>query len=240
MMMRLDRYLTLCDLGTRSQVKQLIAKGRVIMDGQTARDPAAAVSPPVLVDGRMAEYRPLVMVMMNKPAGLLTATRDSRQGTVMDLLPEKDLRRNPAPVGRLDKDTTGLLLITDDGQGAHGLISPKSGVNKRYRALLDAPVTGEDVEAFARGIALSDFESLPALLEPGEGNVAWCTVHEGKFHQVKRMFAARGKTVLSLHRESVGSLVLPETLAPGEFCYLSLKVWNDLRRQAGLEPWEAL
>ena len=207
------------------------------MAGQVAQQAAASAQPPVEVDGQPVSYRPLVAVLLHKPAGLLTATQDSRQPTVMDLLPQRDRRRNPAPVGRLDKDTTGLLLITDDGQGAHGLISPKSGVDKRYRALLDGPVTEDDVKAFARGMALSDFTSLPALLEPGKDNIAWCTVHEGKFHQVKRMFAARGRTVLALHRESIGSLTLPEGLKPGEFCYLSMEAWNDIRRQAGMGPW---
>lgn len=236
--MRLDRYLTFCDLGTRKQVKELISKGRISVDGKTVKDAGAAVKGEVKLDGKPVSYRPVVVIVMNKPAGVLTATTDKRQGTVLDLLPEKDRRREPAPVGRLDKDTTGLLFITDDGQAAHALISPKSGVDKRYRALLDAPVTAEDVEAFAKGLSLSDFEALPAILEPGEGCVAYCTVQEGKFHQVKRMFAARGKNVLELHRERVGSFWLPDDLAPGEFKYLDLETWNGLRAEAGLGPWE--
>ena len=148
--MRLDRYLTFCDLGTRKQVKELISKGRISIDGKTVKDAGAAVKGEVKLDGKQVSYRPVVVIVMNKPAGVLTATTDKRQGTVLDLLPEKDRRREPAPVGRLDKDTTGLLFITDDGQAAHALISPKSGVDKRYRALLDAPVTAEDVEALPR------------------------------------------------------------------------------------------
>jgi len=236
--MRLDRYLTLCDLGTRKQVKELVTKGRVTIDGKIVKDAGAAVKGEVKLDGKPVSYRPIVAIVMNKPAGLLTATTDRKQGTVLDLLPESDRRREPAPVGRLDKDTTGLLFITDDGQAAHALISPKSGVNKRYRALLDAPVTEEDVEAFAKGLSLSDFEALPALLEPGEGCIAYCTVQEGKFHQVKRMFAARGKTVLELHRERVGSYWLPDDLATGEYRYLDMETWNCLRAEAGLGPWE--
>ena len=236
--MRLDRYLTLCDLGSRKEVKELIARGRVWMDGRPVRDAGMAVKGEVTVDGEPAAYRPLVAIVMNKPAGVLTATTDRRQKPVLDLLPDSDRRRDPAPVGRLDKDTTGLLLITDDGKAAHGLISPKSGVEKRYRAVLDAPATQADVEAFARGLSLSDFEALPAKLEIGEGNVAWCTGQEGKFHQVKRMFAACGKTVLQLHRERVGSLWLPEDLAPGEYRYLDMETWNRLRAEAGLGPWQ--
>ncbi|MFR1758665.1 MAG: pseudouridine synthase [Christensenellaceae bacterium] len=235
--MRLDRYLTLCDLGTRREVKELIASGRVSLAGMTARSPGATVKGPVTLDGEPVAYRPLVAIVMNKPAGLLTATADRRQGTVLDLLAPRDRRREPAPVGRLDKDTTGLLLITDDGQAAHALISPKSGVEKRYRALLDSPVDESDVEAFAQGLQLSDFEALPARLEPGEGCVAYCTVREGKFHQVKRMFAARGRRVLALHRERVGSLWLPDTLAPGQYDYLNMDAWNQLRSEAGLPAW---
>lgn len=236
--MRLDRYLTLCDLGTRREVKELIASGRVSVAGLTVLNPGSAVDGPVTLDGESVGYRPLVAIMMNKPAGLLTATTDRRQGTVLDLLPPRDRRREPAPVGRLDKDTTGLLLITDDGQAAHAIISPKSSVEKRYRALLDKPVDQSDVEAFAQGLRLSDFEALPARLEPGEGCVAYCTVHEGKFHQVKRMFAARGRKVLALHRERVGSLWLPDTLVPGEYVYLDMDTWNRLRGEAGLGPWK--
>ena len=169
----------------------------------------------VTVDGEPADYRPLVALVMNKPAGVLTATTDRRQKTVLDLLPESDRRRDPAPVGRLDKDTTGLLLITDDGKAAHGLISPKSGVEKRYRAVLDAPATEADVEAFARGLSLSDFEAMPAKLEIGEGNVAWCTVQEGKFHQVKKMFLSCSVKVVHLQRISIGNLYLDSKLPTG-------------------------
>ena len=214
----------LCDLGTRREVKELIASGRVSLAGMTARSPGATVKGPVTLDGEPVAYRPLVAIVMNKPAGLLTATADRRQGTVLDLLAPRDRRREPAPVGRLDKDTTGLLLITDDGQAAHALISPKSGVEKRYRALLDSPVDESDVEAFAQGLQLSDFEALPARLEPGEGCVAYCTVREGR-------------RVLALHRERVGSLWLPDTLAPGQYDYLNMDAWNQLRSEAGLPAW---
>ncbi len=234
--MRLDRYLTLCDLGTRKQVKELIARGHVSVNEQISCNPGAAVDGPVLVDGKEPEYRPFVLILMNKPAGLLTATEDRKQKTVMDLLPERDRRRNPSPVGRLDKDTTGLLLITDDGQAAHALISPKSHVEKQYLATLDGPVGSAETEAFARGLELSDFTSLPARLIPCEGDQARVVLHEGKYHQVKRMFAAVGKNVLRLHRERIGSLTIPESLAEGEWMYLDLRIWNELREEAGLPP----
>lgn len=236
--MRLDRYLTLCDLGTRKQVRELITQGRVAVDNIIVVNSGMSVQGLVTVDRQDAPYRPLIAIAMNKPAGVLTATTDKRQSTVLDLLPATDRRRDPAPVGRLDKDTTGLLLITDDGQAAHALISPKSKVEKRYRALLDRPVEESDIEAFAQGIHLSDFQAMPAILEKGAGCMAYCTIHEGKFHQVKRMFAARGKTVLQLHREKMGNYVLPGELSPGEFIYLSLEEWNDIRAQAGLGPWQ--
>ena len=155
--------------------------------------------------------------MMNKPAGVLSAARDSRTPTVIDLLPEALRRRGLFPAGRLDKDTTGLLIITDDGDMAHRMLAPKSHVMKRYEAVLDIPADEEDVDAFAKGIPLQDFVCLPARLELEKGTcIARVEVQEGKFHQVKRMFAARGKTVLTLKRLRIGGLDLDETLQPGQ------------------------
>ena len=156
--------------------------------------------------------------MMNKPAGVLSATEDRRQKTVLDLLPEDLRRRGLFPAGRLDKDTTGLLLITDDGDLAHRMLSPKKHVYKLYQARLDAPVTAEDVRAFEEGVRWGEEVYAPARLWAGEGDpfVAFAQVHEGRFHQVKRMFQARGKTVLSLKRHKIGGLSLDSTLQEGE------------------------
>ena len=150
-------------------------------------------------------YRRHMHLMLHKPAGLLTATTDARQKTVMDLLPEELKRRALGPVGRLDKDVTGLLLLTDDGQLAHRLISPKWTVEKVYLARVEGALDASDIQAFQAGIALSDFTARPARLEILEPDLGRLTLTEGKFHQVKRMFAARGKPVLRLHRESAVS-----------------------------------
>ena len=156
-------------------------------------------------------------LMLHKPAGLLTATTDARQKTVMDLLPEELKRRALGPVGRLDKDVTGLLLLTDDGQLAHRLISPKWTVEKVYLARVEGALDASDIQAFQAGIALSDFTARPARLEILEPDLGRLTITEGKFHQVKRMFAARGKPVLRLHRESVGGVSLDSALECGKF-----------------------
>lgn len=235
--MRIDRYLTLCDYGSRKDARALISQGRVSMGGAVIRDPGAPARGDILVDTRPAPYRPLVAVLMNKPAGVVCAVRDAEK-TVLDLLPTQDRRREPAPVGRLDKDTTGLLFITDDGEAAHALIAPKSHVEKCYWALLDAPVGEAEVRAFAQGIRLKDFTALPALLEPLEGSTAACTVTEGKFHQVKRMFAAVGRRVLALQRRRIGDITLPEDLDEGQFRYIPLPEWNRIRAMAGLGPWK--
>ena len=236
-MLRLDRWLVTLGVGSRSQVQKLIRQGAVTVGGAVVTDPSASCDTNAeltlhrqKLDGRLTRH-----VMLHKPGGLLTAARDKKQPTVMDLLPEAYASIGCMPVGRLDKDTTGLLLITDDGKAAHGLISPKSGVEKRYRALLDAPATQADVEAFARGLSLSDFEALPAKLEIGEGNVAWCTVQEGKFHQVKRMFAAVGHPVLRLSRLMVAGIWLDEALAPGEWRELTSEEINHLYKAAGMK-----
>jgi len=235
--MRIDRYLTLCDMGSRKDARALVMAGRVAVDGKTIRDPGLAVKGEVTVDGAIAPYRPLVAVMMNKPKGCVCAVRDGGM-TVLDYLPPEDQRREPAPVGRLDKDTTGLIFITDDGTAAHALIAPKSHVEKCYIAVLDGPVGEKEKEIFAGGIAFRDFTALPARLEPMEGNMAACTVTEGKFHQVKRMFAAVGREVLELKRVRIGTFTLPDDLAEGEIRHLDMETWNKVRVMAGLGPWE--
>ena len=181
-------------------------------------DPSARIC----VDGARLDCTQTRYLMLYKPAGVLSATEDPRQRTVLDLLPEHLRRQGLFPVGRLDRDTTGLLLLTNDGAFAHRVISPKSHVPKRYRAVLDGSLGEADVRAFEEGIVLPDgTRCLPAVLELPEANVGLVTVYEGKYHQVKRMFAAVCKTVLALHRERIGSLALDGALRPGEFRELS-------------------
>lgn len=219
MRMRLDKFLSAQGL-TRKQARAAIASGQVSVNGEVQGDPGFILDPisaRVLFQGRALGYQRHMHLMLHKPAGLLTATTDARQKTVMDLLPEELKRRALGPVGRLDKDVTGLLLLTDDGQLAHRLISPKWTVEKVYLARVEGALDAADIQAFQAGIALSDFTARPARLEILEPDLGRLTITEGKFHQVKRMFAARGKPVLRLHRESVGGVSLDPALECGKF-----------------------
>ncbi len=219
MRMRLDKFLSAQGL-SRKQARAAIASGQVLVNGEVQGDPGFILEPisaQVLFQGRALGYRRHMHLMLHKPAGLLTATTDAHQKTVMDLLPEELKRRALGPVGRLDKDVTGLLLLTDDGQLAHRLISPKWTVEKVYLARVEGALDASDIQAFQAGIALSDFTARPARLEILEPDLGRLTITEGKFHQVKRMFAARGKPVLRLHRESVGGVSLDPALECGKF-----------------------
>ena len=203
----------------------MVRQGRVLVDGKPAPaadmkvDPQTAV---ILLDGEPLGYEKFTYVMLHKPAGVLTATEDRRQETVLDLLPPELRRRALSPVGRLDKDTEGLLLLTNDGQLAHRLLSPKSHVDKVYYARVDGALEPGDIAAFAAGMTLGDgLECLPAGLEILSPTEALVTLREGKFHQVKRMLAARGKPVLYLKRLSMGRLRLDPALAPGAWRMLT-------------------
>ena len=250
--MRLDKYLADMGAGSRSQVKQLIKKGAVRINGKTANDPGAAVTGADTVEcnGAVISYRDHFYFMLNKPAGVITATEDDRQKTVLDLFPE-NIRKRLFPVGRLDKDTVGLLLITDDGALAHRLLAPKSHVDKVYLAGTDLPVTEEDVKQFAKGLTLTDgTELMPAGLEIWTGDVkaesfgklitktsetnghlSLVTIREGKFHQIKRMFEACGKKVVYLKRLSMGSLTLDPALLEGEWRELTGEEVLSLQRE---------
>lgn len=237
-MMRLDRWLVTLGVGSRSQVQKLIRQGAVTVNGAVERDPSASCDTDTAqltlnhqpLDGRLMRH-----VMLHKPAGLLTAARDKKQPTVMDLLPESYAAIGCMPVGRLDKDTTGLLFLTCDGELNHRLLSPTRHVDKTYLAQVDAPLTPADVEAFAQGLHLSDFDAKPALLEIVTPTTGRVTVQEGKFHQVKRMFAAVGKEVTALHRESFGSLMLDAELPEGQWRELTDDELRGLYADAQME-----
>lgn len=224
--MRLDKRLSLSGERSRSQARKLILNGRVTVDGAPVRDISAHIedAQTVLLDGSPVIATGKRYMVINKPAGVLTAARDSRQETVMSLLPAELRLRGVMPVGRLDRDTTGALLLTDDGELAHRLLSPKRHVDKLYRAVVDGALTEDDIEAFARGLDLSDFIALPAqltILSSADSRAeALITVREGKYHQIKRMFLARGRTVISLHREAFGG-ISAEGLGAGEYRLLS-------------------
>ena len=221
-MERLDKVLASTGRWSRREAKELIREGRVLVDGQPAGSGEQKVDPAgtaLLVDGRAVAVSRFTYVMLHKPAGVLSATEDPRQETVLDLLPPELRRRGLFPVGRLDKDSEGLLLLTNDGPLAHRLLSPKRHVDKIYHIRTDRPLTPADAAAFAAGVVLGDGTAcLPAKLELlGDGSEALVTLHEGKFHQIKRMIACRGATVCRLKRLAMGTLVLDDRLAAGEF-----------------------
>ena len=231
--MRLDRAVSLAGL-TRSEAKKAVAAGRVRVDGRIAQDPAMQVDPAtVSVDGGAPVDAGPIYIMVHKPAGVLTATEDRRLPTVMDLLPDALRRRGLGPVGRLDRDVTGLVLLTDDGQLAHRLISPKWKAEKQYRAACEGRLTEAEARAFAEGLALSDFTARPAtltILEAGdERSLADVTLTEGRFHQVKRMFAAVGHPLVSLRRLRIGTLTLDPELQPGQWRRLTPEEVEALR-----------
>ena len=211
-MERLDKFLVEAGAGTRSQVKAILKAGRVAVDGKAERDNSRKIDPTtqtVTLDGEILGGRRRVVAMLNKPSGFVTATEDKREKTVMELLPEELRRQDVKPVGRLDKETEGLLLFTNDGDLLHRLISPKKEVPKVYYARHEGAAAQEDVDAFAAGLTLRDGTvCLPAKLEPLGAGESLITVCEGKYHQVRRMMASRGMTVLYLERRQEGPLDL--------------------------------
>ena len=237
-MERLDKLLAGTGKWSRREVKALVRQGLVRVDGRLAAsaedklDPAAAI---ITVAGETISLCRFTYVMLHKPAGVLTATEDRKQPTVLDLLPPELRRIGLAPVGRLDKDTEGLLLLTNDGELAHRLLSPKYHVEKRYFARVDGELSAADAEAFARGMTLGGgLECLPAGLEVLPDRVCIVTLREGKFHQVKRMLAARGAPVLYLKRLSMGPLTLDDSLAAGAYRLLRAEEISALYRACGL------
>lgn len=244
-MIRLDKFLADMQVGTRSQVKEYVRKGRIKVDGEVVNKSDIKIdekSQNVSFDGQQIGYVEYEYYMLNKPAGVLSATTDKKAKTVVDLI--DSARKDLFPVGRLDKDTEGLLLITNDGKLAHELLSPKKHVDKTYLAHIKGHLPEDAVEKFKEGLELEDFTTMPAVLEilgtlEGESGYSGkdiadanremgeevttvkVTIQEGKFHQVKRMFAAVGCEVVYLKRISMGALVLDEGLKPGEYRKLS-------------------
>lgn len=217
--MRLDKYLHDLGYGSRREITRLLARQTVTVDGVRVKQGAAKVRPEsvVAVDGEPLVYAPTVWLMLHKPAGVITATEDAHQQTVMDLLPERFARMRVAPVGRLDKDTTGLLLLTNDGTLAHRLLSPKRHVEKIYDVRYEEILAPDAVARCAAGIDLGDFTTAPALLELLEEGHCRLTLREGKYHQVKRMLHELGGVVVGLARTGFGGLCLDAHLAPGDW-----------------------
>lgn len=237
-MQRLDKYLSEAGAGSRKELRQWIRKGRVTVNGVTVTEESCKVDETrdrVCLDGApVAAFRQCVG-MLHKPAGYVTSTDEPGARTVMELLPEEYRRLGLVPVGRLDKDTEGLLLFTNDGDLAHRLISPKYRVEKEYYARVDGPLSREDADAFALGLILGDgTECRPAELRLEETGACRVILTEGKYHQVRRMLASRGAPVTYLRREREGALTL-DTLLLGEFRELTGEETLRLRRECGLE-----
>ena len=223
--MRLDKFLSDMGIGSRSELKRSIRKGLVTVNGQVQKDPGADVdtTSEISFDGNPVLYQSFEYYMMNKPAGVISASEDKRQKTVLDLMDSRK-RKDLFPAGRLDRDTEGLLLITNDGQLAHRLLSPKHHVDKCYFVRVSGALGEEDVQRFADGIPYDEaLTAMPAklrILESGtDFSTAETTIQEGKFHQIKKMFAAlgNGREVVYLKRLSMGPLTLDPDLAPGEY-----------------------
>lgn len=235
--LRLDKFLKDQGIAVRSEARELIRKGLVTVNDDIVKDPGIHVNTDedtIKVRGIRIDYRQFVYYMLNKPKGVITATEDKTLKTVLDLLPDEIRRRGVFPVGRLDKDTEGLLLITNDGAFAHNLLSPKKGVKKLYEALLDSYPGEEAIKKFEEGVYIGDnYTALPAKLEYVSKDPvrALVEIYEGKYHQVKRMFKAVGATVLELKRLKMGDVCLDPSLKPGEFRELTPEEISQLSRQ---------
>ncbi|CDF59469.1 pseudouridine synthase [Thermobrachium celere] len=220
---RLDKVLANMGYGTRKEVKALCKKGLVLVNGDIVKDSSVHVDPEndtIEVDGEVLKYKKYIYVMLNKPQGVISATEDDFDETVVDILPDEFKIFKPSPVGRLDKDTEGLLILTNDGELNHLLLSPRRHVPKKYYAKVKGVVTQEDVEKFKEGVVLDDgYKTMPAeltILKSDEISEIELVIYEGKYHQVKRMFEAVGKKVVYLKRIEMGPLKLDDSLELGE------------------------
>ena len=228
--MRLDKFLVACAVGSRTEVKNFLKAGRVTVNGKKEKSAKLQIdeeTDEICFDGQKLNYEEFVYYMMNKPQGVISATEDPKHKTVLDLLDDLARSKEVFPVGRLDIDTHGLLLLTNDGKLAHALLSPKRHVDKTYLARINGVMTDADVETFAQGVPLKDFTCQPAKLEilsvdtEKEESLVRVTIAEGKFHQVKRMVTYCGKEVVDLQRLTIGTLTLDEDLKRGEWRRLS-------------------
>lgn len=218
--MRLDKFISDCGIATRSQIKEMIKKSRVSVDGQIIKDPSFKVSEDtlVLVDGKALSYSEFFYLMMNKPSGVISAVTDKKYKTVIDLLSSEYKNRSPFPVGRLDIDTEGLLIITNDGDFSHKITSPSHHVDKTYFVKTDKVIQKEAISLFREGVYISGgYKTLPAVLDITAPKEAYLTISEGKFHQVKLMFESVGVKVTYLKRIKIGKLSLDPSLLPGEY-----------------------
>ena len=237
---RLDKIIASQCEYSRKEVRQLAREGQISVNGKAVKDSAIhadADTDKITVCGKELIFKKYVYIMMNKPKGVLSASSDKRGKTVIDLLPQELKRKNLFPAGRLDKDTTGFILITNNGDLAHRILSPSNHIKKTYEALLSKRVTSEDIEAFAQGIVLEDgIKCRPAEVVPLEGLRVIIKICEGRFHQIKRMAAVRGNEVIELKRLAIGSLELDSSLAQGECRELTQAEVNMIESRDKLQP----
>lgn len=223
-LIRLDKFLANMGIGTRKEVKKIVSYGKVAVNGIATKDSGLLVNESedkVTVEGRLVSFKPFVYIMMNKPAGVLSASEDARGALcASDLVADEYGHYNVSPAGRLDKDSEGFLILTNDGEYIHNVITPNKHVNKRYYCILESEISDDDIEAFENGISFMDGTLCkPAKLERVEDDkkAAFVTIHEGKFHQVKKMFLARNNKVLYLKRVQIGGVLLDEKLEVGMY-----------------------
>lgn len=227
--LRIDKILSNVGYGSRAEIKKYCKYGIIFVNGQVVNNPGLQVDPEndeIIFDGEKVNYREFVYIMLNKPGGYISATYDKFDPIVLDLIDSSYLVFEPFPVGRLDKDTEGLLVLTNDGQLSHRVLSPKKHVPKTYYAKVEGIVTNDDILEFENGVVLDDgYKTMPSqlkILKSDEISEIELTIHEGKFHQVKRMFESVGKKVVYLKRLSMGNLKLDESLALGEYRELTI------------------
>ena len=238
MKLRIDKMLSNSGVGSRKQIKSDARKGYIEVNGTIEKDSSKIIDTEtdiIKYKGEIIKYTQYIYIMMNKPQGVVSATEDNYDKTVIDLLNDEDKFYNPFPVGRLDKDSEGLLLITNDGQLAHDLLSPKKHVDKTYYVEVEEEVTEDDVKAFEEGVILKEenYKTLPAklqIIESGYPSICFVTIKEGKFHQVKRMFNAVNNEVTYLKRISMGYLKLDESLKAGQYRHLTEEEKNEILR----------
>ncbi len=235
-MIRLDKFLTDMGCGTRSVIKNLVHKGKVSVNGEVIKKPEIKINEDedvVLLDGEEIKYNRYEYFMLNKPDGYVSATTDRNEKTVLDLLKAEDRRKDLFPVGRLDKDTEGLLVISNDGEMAHKILSPKNHIAKTYYVKVNGRIENEHIEIFEKGIDIGEKNitkpGILKIIKSGDISEAELTIYEGKFHQVKRMFEAVGMKVVYLKRIKMGTLGLDETLKPGEYRRLTLEETEQLK-----------
>lgn len=235
-MIRLDKFLTDMGCGTRSIIKNLVRKGKVSVNGEIIKKPEIKINEDedvVLLDGEEIRYNRYEYFMLNKPDGYVSATTDRNEKTVLDLLKAEDRRKDLFPVGRLDKDTEGLLVISNDGEMAHKILSPKNHIAKTYYVKVNGRIENEHIDTFEKGIDIGEKNitkpGILKIIKSGDISEAELTIYEGKFHQVKRMFEVVGMKVVYLKRIKMGTLGLDETLKPGEYRRLTLEETEQLK-----------